>query len=98
MRGKSVLRFSPGLRKMAGVPDMTDQQAAAEEGEGERPEEALPERLPLIDIVPCDLWEEAKFNGLDRDDFKRSAKEDGRSGIRKYLALLREGAAPVLLE
>jgi hypothetical protein len=99
MRGKSVLRFSPGLRKLAGVPDMTDQQAAAEEGEGgERPEEAPPERLPLIDIVPCDLWEEAKFNGLDRDDFKRAAKEDGRAGIRAYLADLRESAAFHLLE
>ena len=100
MRGKSVLRFSPGLRKMAGVPDMTDQKAAKKdgEGEGERPEEVPREVLPLIDLLPCDLWAEAKRYGLDRDDLKRAAKEDGRAGIRAYLADLREAAAFHLLE
>jgi len=92
MRGKSVLRFSPGLRKMAGVPDMTDKQAAEDDGDGERPEEAPREVLPLIDLLPCDLWAEAKRYGLDRDDLKRAAKEDGRAGIRAYLADLREAA------
>lgn len=92
MRGKSVLRFSPGLRKMAGVPDMTDQKAAEEDGDGERPEEAPRELLPLIDLLPCDLWAEAKRYGLDRDDLKRAAKKDGRAGIRAYLADLREAA------
>jgi hypothetical protein len=92
MRGKSVLRFSPGLRALAGVPDMTDQKAA-EEGDGERPEEAPRVVLPLIDLLPCDLWAEAKRYGLDRDDLKRAAKEDGRAGIRAYLAELREVAA-----
>lgn len=94
MTGKSVLRFSPGLRKMAGVPDVSDKQAASEEEGGERPEmeEAPQERLPLIDLIPGDLWEEAKANGLDRDDLRRVAKEDGRAGIRAYLADLREAA------
>lgn len=92
MRGKSVLRFSPGLRKMAGVPDITDKQAAEDDGDGERPEEAPREVLPLIDLLPCDLWAEAKRYGLDRDDLKRAAKEDGRAGIRAYLADLREAA------
>lgn len=94
MRGKSVLRFSPGLRKLAGVPDMTDQKAAKKdgEGEGERPEEVPREVLPLIDLLPCDLWAEAKRYGLDRDDLKRAAKKDGRAGIRAYLADLREAA------
>ena len=93
MRGKSVLRFSPGLRAKAGVPDMSDQEAAGEDGEAERPEEAPRDRAPLIDIIEGDLWEEAKANGLDRDDLKRAAKEDGRAGIRAYLAELREAAA-----
>ena len=92
MRGKSVLRFSPGLRAKAGVPDMSDQEAAGEDGEAERPEEAPRDRAPLIDIIEGDLWEEAKANGLDRDDLKRAAKEDGRAGIRAYLAELREAA------
>jgi hypothetical protein len=92
MRGKSVLRFSPGLRALAGVPDMTDKKAAEEDGDGARPEDAPRELLPLIDLLPCDLWAEAKRYGLDRDDLKRAAKKDGRAGIRAYLADLREAA------
>jgi hypothetical protein len=99
MTGKSVLRFSPGLRKMAGVPELFDKHAASEEG-GERPDadEGIPARLPLIDIIPGDLWEEAKANGLDRDDLLRAAKEDGRTGIRAYLASLREDEAFNIIE
>ena len=64
-----------------------------EGGEGERSEDAPREVLPLIDILSCDLWAEAKRYGLDRDDLKRAAKQDGRAGIRAYLADLREAAA-----
>jgi hypothetical protein len=93
MKGKSVLRFSPGLRDLAGILDVSDEQAAQEEGgEGDGLREEV-QRWPLIDIIEGDLWEEAKANGLDRDDLKRAAKEDGRAGIRAYLAELREAAA-----
>jgi hypothetical protein len=82
MKGKSVLRFSPGLKEKAGLDDVSDEDAA-------KPDD----KRATIDIIPGDLWEEAKANGLDRDDLRRAAKEDGRAGIRAYLAALREAAA-----
>lgn len=82
MKGKSVLRFSPGLKEKVGLDDVSDEDAA-------KPDD----KRQVIDIIPGDLWEEAKANGLDRDDLRRAAKEDGRAGIRAYLAALREAAA-----
>lgn len=82
MKGKSVLRFSPGLKEKAGIDEVSDEDAA-------KPDD----KRQLIDIIPGDLWEEAKANGLDRDDLRRAAKQDGRAGIRAYLAALREAAA-----
>lgn len=83
MKGKSVLRFSPGLKDRAGLNDISDEEAAGDEEP----------RADLIDIITGDLWEEAKANGMDRDDLRQAAKQDGRDGIRAYLAALREAAA-----
>lgn len=89
MKGKSVLRFSQGLKAAAGIDEVADEEAAA------APED---DRRKLIDVIPGDLWEEAKTKGLDRDDLRQAAKEDGRKGIRAYLAMLRETDDLVLLE
>lgn len=88
MKGKSVLRFSPGLKERAGLLEVSDEEAAGQEEP----------RADLIDIIEGDIWEEAKANGLDRDDLRRAAKQDGRAGIRAYLAALREAAAFVAIE
>ena len=84
MKGKSVLRFSPGLKERAGLLEVSDEDAAA------APEEP---RSVLIEVISGDIWEEAKAHGLDRDDLRSAAKQDGRDGIRAYLAVLREAAA-----
>lgn len=86
MKGRSVLRFSPGLKALAGLLDPTDEEAATP------PEE---EAARLIDLIASGVWEEAKGLGLDRNDLLRHAAADGRDGVREYLAALR---VPDLIE
>lgn len=83
MKGKSVLRFSPGLKAAAGLLDMSDEDAATP-----APDEAA----RLIDLIDGGLWNEARANGLDRNDLLRAAKK-GRDAVRQYLIDLRAAAA-----
>lgn len=83
MKGKSVLRFSPGLKAAAGLLAVSDEEAATPS-----PDEAA----RLIDLIDGGIWNEARANGLDRNDLLTAAKQ-GRDAVREYLAGLREAAA-----
>lgn len=76
MKGRSVLRFSPGLKDWAGVGTVSDEEAATlEEEEVER----------LITVIETDKWQAAKRAGLCRDSLLRSARL-GHAGVRDYLS------------
>ena len=75
MKGKSVLRFSQGLKAWAGLLDKSDEEAAA-------PSEA--EAQHLIHLIDGGVWEAAKAGGLCRDDLLREARK-GRPAVMAYI-------------
>jgi hypothetical protein len=75
MKGKSVLRFSPGLKSWAGVLDKSDEEAAAVS------EADVQHLIAYIDGV---VWERAKSGGLCRDDLLMEARK-GRSAVVAYI-------------
>ena len=83
VKGRSVLRFSQGLRAWAGLDAVSDEEAATPEpGEAER----------LIDIIDGGKWQAAQAGGMSVDGV-RSAARDGRAALRAYLApLVAKGA------
>lgn len=76
MKGRSLLRFSPGLRAWAGLSSVSDEQAAEP-----KPEDA--ERL--IERIDGGHWEAAKAGGLSRDRLKAEGRK-GRDAVRAYVA------------
>lgn len=83
VKGRSVLRFSQGLRAWAGLDAVSDEEAATPEpGEAER----------LIDIIDGGKWQAAQAGGMSVDGV-RSAARDGKASLRAYLApLVAKGA------
>lgn len=84
MKGKSVLRFSPGLRAWAGLLDVSDEEAATPADD-----------TVLIDLIDGGEWEAAKAGGLSRDDLLREARK-GRGAIRRYIQDCVAGALPLI--
>lgn len=78
VKGKSVLRFSQGLKAAAGIGEVSDVEAAT----------VPPEDVEvLIDSIDAGLWEHAKASGLDRDRLVKAAT-GGRTVLRQYLHAL----------
>lgn len=86
VKGRSVLRFSQGLRAWAGLDAVSDEEAATPEpGEAER----------LIDIIDGGKWQAAQAGGMSVDGV-RSAARDGKAALRAYLApLVAKGAQTI---
>jgi len=78
VKGRSVLRFSQGLKAAAGIGEVSDEDAATVPDE---------ETEVLIDLIEADLWEHAKAVSLDRDRLIRAATF-GRDSLRNYLSAL----------
>ena len=79
VKGKSVLRFSPGLKDLVGIGEKTDEEIAEVE---EQKDEVI------IDMIDGGIWEQAKASkGFDRDRLLAEAKQ-GKSGVRKYFERL----------
>lgn len=85
MKGKSVLRFSPGLKAWAGLLDISDEEAA----------QAPDDEAVLIDLIDGGEWEAAKAGGLCRDGLLLVARQ-GRRAVRRYLADCLESHAPLI--
>lgn len=76
MKGLSLLRFSPGLKKRAGLSPVSDEEAA----------EPKPEDLEVrIHQVDGGHWNAAKAGGLSRDKLKAEGRK-GAEAIRAYVA------------
>lgn len=76
MKGRSLLRFSPGLRDWAGLSTVSDEEAAEPKAEdAER----------LIERIDGGDWEAAKAGGLSRDRLKAEGRK-GRDAVRVYVA------------
>ena len=76
VKGKSVLRFSQGLKGAAGIKKKTNKEVATVE----------PEEIDfLIALVGADIWEQAKTVGICRDKFIEAAK-GGSDSLSRYLS------------
>ena len=71
MKGRSVLRFSPGLKDWAGVATVPDEEAAAPPDD-------------LITVIGTERWLAALRLGLCRDSLLRAAML-GSAGVEQYL-------------
>ena len=86
MKGRSVLRFSPGLRAAAGLGDVSDVDAATPRACDDE---------SIVALISPSLWEAAKAAGLDRSALLSAARVEGGEGVRRYLeALLGLNAPP----
>ena len=90
MKGRSVLRFSPGLRAAAGLGDVSDVDAATPRACDDE---------SIVALISPSLWEAAKAAGLDRSALLSAARVEGGEGVRRYLeALLGLNAPPPFSE
>ena len=77
MKGKSVLRFSPGLKAWAGLEDATDEEAA-------EPDDSEEEAVEVIHRVLSETWQLARRGGLCRDRLLREARA-GPEAVVSYV-------------
>jgi len=79
MKGRSVLRFSPGLRAAAGLADVSDVEASMP---------SVDDDESLVALIAPAVWEAAKSAGLDRTVLLDAARVGGGEGVRRYLDTL----------